>query len=127
MKKKKIYIVLISALILVAIGTGVAIGMSNTETDTDNIVLKVGNTKDIILEENPSTGYAWSVEPNEDGIIEIVKDYYMEGLPVPGASGQHMWRIKALEKGETTLTFNYERSWEENSSIETKTITIIVK
>jgi len=124
---KKIYVILIAALVLVAVGTGVAIGMSNTVLNSDTVVLKSGKTKDIVLEENPSTGYMWSVKASEEGIIEIVKDRYLEGQSAPGAPGQHMWRIKAIEKGETTLTFNYERSWEENSSIETKTFTIVVK
>jgi inhibitor of cysteine peptidase len=127
MKKKKVLFILIAVFVLVAVGTGAAIGMSNIKTSSDIIVLRAGKTHDIVLEENPSTGYMWYADENADGVVEIIKDYYVEGLAMPGAPGKHLWRVKALEKGETVLVFKYARPWEENGVIEEKTFKIKVK
>ena len=126
--KKKVMIIILAATVLIALtSTGIAIGMNNVKTSDDVIKIKVGQVDWIMLEENPSTGYMWVFDGSGNGIAEIVSDYYAEGLARPGAAGQHIWKVKGLTKGETTLTFSYERSWEENSAIEQKTYTIIVK
>lgn len=127
MNKKKILIILVIAFVLIAIGAGVAIGMGNVKESSDKIVLKEGKTTEIILEENPSTGYMWTVVNPDDGVVEVLSDYYAEGLESLGAAGRHIWKIKGLEKGETQLVFQYSRSWEENGVIEEKTFNIVVK
>jgi predicted secreted protein len=127
MNKKKIFLVVTIVIILVAIGAGVAIGMGNVKKTSDTLVLKSGKTIEIILEENPSTGFAWSLVTPEDGVVEVLRDYYQEGPAVPGAAGKHVWKIKGLEKGETQLVFQYLRSWEENSTIEEKVFYLKVK
>jgi len=127
MNKKKILLVLVIVIVLVAIGAGVAIGMNNVKKTSDTIVLKSGKTTEIRLEENLSTGYMWSVVNPEDGVVDILRDYYEEGVAMPGAAGKHIWKIKGLKKGETELVFQYTRSWEENGTIEEKAFKIIVK
>ena len=127
MKKKVLIIILAAAVLIVLTSTGIAIGMNSVKTADDVIKIKVGQVDRIMLEENPSTGYMWVFEGTENGIVEITGDYYVEGIARPGAPGQHIWKVKGLTKGETTLIFSYERSWEENSAIEQKTYTIIVK
>ena len=126
--KKKVFIIILAAAVLIALtSTGIAIGMNNIKTSDDVLKIKVGQVEKIMLEENPSTGYMWVFEVSGEGVVEIVGDYYAEGIAMPGAAGQHVWKVKGLAKGEITLTFRYERSWEDNSAIEEKTYTIIVK
>ncbi len=101
--------------------------MSNMKKTTDTIVLKPGKTVEIMLEENPSIGYRWFIINPEDGVVDVLRDYYAEGLESLGAAGEHIWKIKGLEKGETKLVFEYARSLEDNGVIEEKTFTVIVK
>ncbi|MFO7610906.1 MAG: protease inhibitor I42 family protein [Clostridia bacterium] len=127
MNKKKLIIVLVIAFLLTAIGAGAAIGMTNINRTSDEFTLKPGQLIDIKLDENPSTGYSWSVSISNDSVVEVARDYFAEGLPIIGGGGEHIWKIRGLEKGVATLTFSYSRSWEENSTIEEKTFTIKVK
>ncbi|MBN2557183.1 MAG: protease inhibitor I42 family protein [Clostridia bacterium] len=127
MNRKKWIVVLVIAFLLTAIGAGVAIGMTNIKKTSDEFTIKPGQLIDIKLEENPSTGYSWSVSISNNDVVEVARDYFAEGLPIIGGGGEHIWKIKGLEKGVATLTFSYSRSWEENRTIEEKTFTIRVK
>lgn len=69
----------------------------------------------ISLTENPSTGYQWVVKPSAEGVLiqesdEYLQDGAQEGLV--GAGGTHAWRFAGATKGEVTLHFSLERSFE---------------
>ncbi|MCD6322262.1 MAG: protease inhibitor I42 family protein [Clostridiales bacterium] len=76
MNKKKILVILIIVFVLVVIGAGVVIEMTNVKETSDSLVLKVGKTIEIVLEENPSTGYMWSIVNPKNGVVEVIRDYY---------------------------------------------------
>ena len=82
------------------------------------------NEVKIILNENPSTGYLWEYEIDDENIIELVKDNSVsDDSNLIGASGKREYTFKFLKEENVTITFGYKRSWEENS-IETITISL---
>lgn len=73
----------------------------------------------ISLAQNPTTGYQWTVEHSQEGILNQEGDNYvpdasMEGLA--GAGGMRVWRFAAAKTGEVTLQFNLSRSFEQGSA-----------
>lgn len=80
-------------------------------------------TKTIWLKENPTTGYQWSYEIKDETIAVVEGDEYTpnnatEGMA--GAGGVHAFRLSGLKEGQTTITFNYSRSWESVEPIKTE-------
>ena len=69
----------------------------------------------IALGSNPSTGYNWQAEYNTN-LLELVEETFEPGeyakQGVVGAGGTELFRFKGLNKGTTTITFKYKRSWE---------------
>lgn len=85
----------------------------------------------ISLIENASTGYQWTyADASDKSILSPAADESLsmsEGdLPALGAPSLRMWRFDVKGAGETTLTFSYARSFEENSTCHTVTIKISV-
>jgi inhibitor of cysteine peptidase len=83
----------------------------------------------IALESNPTTGYSWQASFNTTG-LELIEqtyelgDYAKEG--VVGAGGTELFRFKSLKNGTFTITFDYQRPWEDES-IDQKVFDVEVK
>lgn len=74
---------------------------------------------------NPSTGYAWEMTANKTGILnETVNNTATPDMP--GASGIHTFSYKAQAPGTVALNFKYERSFENNTTVEDLTYVIQV-
>lgn len=74
----------------------------------------------IKLKANPSTGYQWKIKEGlPDTGLSLMKESY-EPEPNPtdkprlGAGGTKSWRFRAEKKGETILTFVYQRPGEKD-------------
>jgi inhibitor of cysteine peptidase len=94
-----------------------------------NITVSEGDAFTIQLEENPTTGYGWAVSISDDSVIKLTDDQYTtdrKNKNVEGAGGVHGYEFEALAKGTAQITFVYERSFEENSAIETVVYNITV-
>ncbi|MHB9112660.1 MAG: protease inhibitor I42 family protein [Thermoleophilia bacterium] len=85
-----------------------------TATDSDSITwvrIKPGETVDVTLKSNPTTGYHWEINSYDKQIIEPVgePDYTAdpgsEGLT--GAGGTETFTFRALAEGETDLKMDY--------------------
>gem|GEM_PF-321062 len=78
------------------------------------IVMKIGTTTDIYLEENPTTGYSWNATVT-DG-LKVVNDSYSQTSDMKiGGGGDHHWTIEATVAGNQTFSAVYKRPWEEPS------------
>lgn len=100
-------------------------GSSSNNTYTSFNSVKQNDEWDISLSENPTTGYSWMIYVSGSGSIATVYDdykspFYDENNPIMGAGGTHTWHFKAGSKGEVTLTFVYQRPWENDNPIETR-------
>jgi inhibitor of cysteine peptidase len=93
--------------------------------------IRNNETFDISLNSNPSTGYSWKWVRNiAKSKVDSISTTYQQEQSNPkrvGVTGKQIWKFKANEKGIDTLTFEYCRSWEPNSTVETKNIIVKIK
>lgn len=89
--------------------------------DQENIVKK-GQKFSVTLVENMSTGYSWSYDIKDNGIIFV----NMETMPLIGAPENKVWTFEAKKSGTYKLVFTYSRPWEKDKSSKTVVYTIKV-
>ena len=81
----------------------------------------------IELKGNPSTGYTWEAVLASENIVEISKDVkYLGGEGMVGAPSMFYFTASSLSSGNTVLTLEYKRPWEEKAPLETKVYNINV-
>ncbi|RCX22707.1 putative secreted protein [Fontibacillus phaseoli] len=80
-----------------------------------NIQVAVGETFDITLEENTTTGYAWSY--NTSNGLELVNTKVTgEDTSIIATSHQKTWTIKAEKAGTYTVDFTYGQSFNDKQA-----------
>lgn len=88
-------------------------------------------TFEISLKANPTTGYSWKwIKDGASKLVDSVsadytQDKAAEGMT--GVGGNEIWKFKGKKTGVDTLTLEYCRPWEQNSSVETKKFVVKVK
>jgi predicted secreted protein len=95
------------------------------------VQLAIGQTHEISLESNASTGFTWLAH-YDDKILELVEERYEQpsassGQPALGAAGAQIFVFKGLTKGETAVTFEYMRPWESLPPEKTQEYTFSVR
>ena len=97
-------------------------------TETDNITesdngktlnLKNGETFNLKLYDNPSTGYSWQLNVSK-GLCILSDNYtqYPEPPGYVGDGGTHLWIIKAVTQGSQQVKGIYKQSWMETTGTE---------
>ncbi len=132
--KNKAFIVFIIIIVLAAIvyfvldfglsgclncRTGITGGEEENLTDEVEyeqvIAVNPGEDITITLESNPSTGYSWQFV-YDSGKLEFVKRDFIapeeEEPELVGAPVDEVFVFRALEPGETEISFLYARPWE---------------
>lgn len=114
--KKSSMVVIAAAIVVLLAGTviGVSTGLFSGGAE-DTAAGKADIQAKIELPENPSTGYAWFYTLDDESIVEVTKDEYVEpkaDTGVVGAAGTHIWEFKGLKEGKTVMKLDYYRSWE---------------
>lgn len=81
---------------------------------TDDITLAVGETFELTLCANPSTGFAWNEVQITGGttLLPLSREYREPSDAMPGAPGSELFVFEALEAGSGTVTIDYSRPWE---------------
>lgn len=101
-----------------------------TEADHGRTVnLIIGETVDLHLESNPTTGYSWaSLRLPEWKVVKQTHHAYQgPGSLLPGTAGKEHWRFLAVAEGKTGLDLVYRRAWEEPQETDQKlTIEFVV-
>jgi len=81
----------------------------------------------IELKGNPSTGYTWEAVLASENIVEISKNVkYLGAKGMVGAPSMFYFTVRSLSVGNTVLTLEYKRPWEEIAPLETKVYNINV-
>ncbi len=83
------------------------------------------------LPSNPSTGYDWSFEFSDDGVIELltqefVQDYAPDGIVGVGGTWAASFVCSGSKFGDVTLTLKYSRSWENVDPLDMRTLDLFV-
>jgi inhibitor of cysteine peptidase len=89
-------------------------------TNADNggkAELRVGESFELQLSENPTTGYRWRLPsplaPSPLGpLFEVEDDSFAGPQGTFGAGGVRVWRLRAVLAGVTHLVIENRRSWE---------------
>ncbi|WP_257229983.1 protease inhibitor I42 family protein [Acinetobacter sp. YH12025] len=84
-----------------------------------------GQTLEVLLNENPSTGYVWSLaeQPKLFKVEEVFQSAQQQAaaadaIPVLGAGGQKTYRFTATTAGEELLHLKHARAWEKTEMAE---------
>ena len=82
--------------------------------------LAKGQTLNVTLEANPSTGYSWEVAGLNNNILrQIGEPEYRQisnftGEPMAGVPEMQIFQFEIINTGRTTLKFVYRRPWEKD-------------
>lgn len=78
--------------------------------------LQVGERLVVSLPSNPSTGYAWQVDANDESLLALDGEpaYHadFQEQPVVGSGGETTFTFRALASGQVNLRLVYLREWE---------------
>jgi inhibitor of cysteine peptidase len=75
-----------------------------------DVSIAVGETIEIDLAENPTTGYRWRLDCSPAAVLQSVSDSFQAGKR-PGEEGMHRWIIRAETAGSGRISGQYQRSW----------------
>lgn len=110
MKKSVIFV--LSALFLLNFLVATSFAAENTNNVSVQNV-KQSQQFQIVLKSNPSTGYCWNVSYNPKYLKLVSQEYVSSNIDgMVGAPGKQIFTFKALKIGETSVTCNYLRTWE---------------
>ncbi len=88
----------------------------------------VGDSFEVALGSNPSTGYSWEISSIDGNMLEMsAEDFIPSPIPMVGSSGSQVFTLKALEKGTTEIIFIYKRPWDDDSVSAEKVIRINIQ
>ncbi len=101
-------------------------------TEADNgktVTLNTGVRVQVVLESNPTTGYAWAVTKSDNAILKSESNTFdnsacAEG--VVGCGGKEIWNFTTADFGKTVLEMAYYRPWE-NADTAVKSFTLTVE
>jgi inhibitor of cysteine peptidase len=90
--------------------------ISKTESAHQHKVkMKTGDTLEITLEGNPTTGYIWEKVEGDNTILSPQGDYkYTPAKPLVGSGGKFVFTFQGAATGKTRLCLIYHRSFEKN-------------
>jgi predicted secreted protein len=96
-------------------------GCAGLGANRTEVLLKQGETYTILLDENPTTGYRWSVFLLDLRVVSIVESTYIPpGGELMGAPGVRKIVVKGELAGQGELELHNVRSWENNQEPEDK-------
>ena len=98
------------------------------------VEVAVDGSLTVTLCSNPTTGFQWSesAQISDQTVLQQTGHQFVspesEPPPPPGTPGQEIWTFKALKEGESTISMEYSRPWEEGEEATwTFNLTVTVK
>lgn len=117
MGRSKVLFLMLSLLFLsILVGpAGAMAGQAVLDESNDGsvVVVVMGQTVELSLASNPSTGYSWLYSQKPDaGLLEETGHEYRQESQLIGAGGREFWCFKAIRAGVARLSLWYARPWE---------------
>ncbi len=78
------------------------------------VTVETGSSITLRLEENPTTGYRWSVEASAG--LDLLEDRNESG-GAPGAGGMRVLTFRVARAGSFALRLKHWRDWEGEDSV----------
>ena len=91
---------------------------------TKEIPVHSGDSVEIILFENPGTGYQWKIMPAKG--VHILENGYKAGSKALGSGGHRCLLIRLDGPGRQELRARYQRPWEKKAEGTEFEVTFIV-
>lgn len=110
----------------------VATSCTSSLTETDTAVpleVPAGETFDIVIEANITTGYEWRLtEPLDESVVQFVaQEYVSEQSNTEGGGGHDIWTFRAVAPGTTEIVLGHYPPDGSDSPQEITTFTVIVE
>ena len=88
-----------------------------TEAHAGSVVeTHTGELLAVCLNENPSTGFRWTLE-GEPRLFVVEDNRYTAASAGVGSGGQECWTLRAKQPGQEAIAFRLWRHWEGDRSI----------
>lgn len=91
---------------------------------TKEIPVHLGDSVEIILFENPGTGYQWKIMPAKG--VSILENEYQAGSKALGSGGHRRLLVRLDGLGRQKLRGRYQRPWEKKAEGTEFEVTFIV-
>ncbi len=125
--RRMIVVCAVVAAVSTACGDGgsriVAVGEVDAGT---TVTLAVGDTLEVTLPSNPSTGYTWQVAGEPRCVVPRGEARYTALDELVGSGGVLTWDLEAVEAGTEDLSLVYQRPWEDVAPERTFTVRVVV-
>lgn len=98
--------------------------------DGKTVSVRQGDTFEVQLDANPSTGYRWKLVDLDTSVLQTVgtPQYSPQKTGLMGSGGTETYEFEAVGQGVTTLRMHYVRPWERDQNpAETYTLTVEVE
>ena len=86
--------------------------------DGRTIEAKVGDTIELVLPENASTGYRWAFDGVDEQVVRASEGELVGKPAKVGSGGDVRWRLTALAAAATEVRLKLWRRWEGDRSIQ---------
>jgi inhibitor of cysteine peptidase len=88
------------------------------EEDNDRtITMHVGDSLEVVLQGNPTTGYLWEMAPLEGKVLEQVGEGgYEAATDAIGSGGRFTFCFRAVKEGKVDLMWVYRRPFEKKAA-----------
>jgi len=110
--------------------TAAQVHKATEEQNGSRITLNVGDSLQIALAGNPTTGYAWEIAESNPNLLEAQGEveYQPEKTNLVGSGGTFLFTFKAIARGNASLKLVYRRSFEKDMApIREYQLTILVE
>lgn len=90
--------------------------LPNLFTDEQNgeqLNIALGDTLNLLLQANITTGYSWSVVAIDTAmLLKVGENYFGSNSEAVGSGGRQWYAFKTLSPGISSLKLAYKRPWE---------------
>jgi inhibitor of cysteine peptidase len=128
---KKMIMIVLAGLMILALAAGCSGKTTklDSEMNGQTITVKTGETIELKLAGNPTTGFDWIVQNLDTTILSQSGEYsYKSDSNLVGSGGVMTFKFKAEAAGTTTLTLYYMRAWEKDvEPAQVYSVTVIVE
>ena len=82
------------------------------------IEIAIGTIIIVSLDGNPSTGFAWAIDHNDEAILKNIQTKFNTTSAASiGSNGKFTFRFQCQKKGNGKISLKYWRHWEGNASV----------
>jgi inhibitor of cysteine peptidase len=79
--------------------------------DNKSVTIPVGDTLELSLAENPTTGFRWTLASSGTPICDLKTDEFVAAGQKPGEGGRHIFTFLVSQAGEASIALHSRRKW----------------